>query len=82
LDTTDQHWGYDTGDHQSVEAYFNIKNSYKCQASDFRACYWWNMYNDGTPSLNWDTYAQSFSDVAPDESHYIHPLNWLYYEAL
>ena len=75
------HQGFDLSEDEHVDARFNVKDTRPCkgQNKDWRECYWWRQYNVGTSNLSWDKFASSFSDVDSDESHWVHPLNYLFY---
>jgi hypothetical protein len=43
-----------------------------------KQCFW-AFDNWKTPELTWHQFASTFSDVAEDEDHWLHPFNYLFY---
>lgn len=63
-------------------AWFTVRNHIPFDGNNFRAQLWWSFSNFSTPQLSYDQYAQTFTDVDPDEHWYFHPFNALFYSAI
>jgi len=84
----DNLWGFFENDlHQQgvgdiwARAHFGMReHDIEFDATDFRANLWWAYRNFTTAELSYDTYSRTFLDVAPDESGWFNPMNWVFYE--
>lgn len=66
-----------TGDFQAT---YDIQTHNSFDASKFRQEMWWSFDNFGTPSLSWEEYAETFSDVSISENNWEHPFDWAFYK--
>jgi Ca2+-binding RTX toxin-like protein len=83
----DNLWGAESG-HSEIHhehhgtGTFSVQSTHAFDRSDFRGQLWWPFHNFKTPELTYDVFASTFADVNQDESGWIHPFNWIFYNTV
>lgn len=80
--TIDNLWGLTLNDHQEqgqAKADFSMRKYFPYDRNDVRGQLWWSFHNFNTEELSYDTFAETFEDVGPDEALWRHPFNKIYY---